>query len=220
MTGPQDDATRPAWRFPFRPRRTLPPGFFQRDVRAVARDLLGTVLVSEIGGAHASGVVVETEAYLGGEDPASHAATRVGRTTRNAAMFGPAGHAYVYLIYGMHWCLHVVTGEEGDPQAVLVRGLEPLTGLEPRRRRRGRRTDLGSGPGRLCQALGVDGEMYGHDLTRPPLCILPGWHVPDEEVSRTGRIGVRHAADWPYRWLVRGSPGVSPGRPAPASAEP
>lgn len=179
----------------------------------MARELLGTRLVSTVGGRRTEGVVVEVEAYLGPEDPASHAATRSGRTERNAAMFGPAGHAYVYLIYGMHWCLNVVTGEAGEAQAVLIRGLEPLAGIDVMASRRGRDEELGSGPGRLSQALGVDGGLYGHDLRTPPVMILPGWTVPDGEVAVTGRVGVRAARDWPLRFLVEGSPGVSPARP-------
>ena len=172
--------------------------------------------MSTVGGRRTEGVLVEVEAYLGSDDPASHAATRKGRTERNAAMFGPAGRAYVYLIYGMHWCLNVVTGEEGTPQAVLLRGMEPLSGVDVMATRRGRETELGSGPGRLCQALGVDGSLYGHDLQEPPLRILPGWIVTDARVSVTGRIGVRAAADRPLRFFVEGSRGVSPGRPVGA----
>lgn len=179
----------------------------------MARDLLGTRLVSTVGGERVGGVIVETEAYLGAGDPASHAATRRGRTERNAAMFGPPGRAYVYFIYGVHWCLNVVTGATGEAQAVLLRGLVPLEGQAVMARRRGREVDLASGPGRLCQALGVDGTLYGHDLRRPPLLVLPGWHVPDHRVAVTGRVGVRAAADRPLRFLVEGSPGVSrPGR--------
>jgi DNA-3-methyladenine glycosylase len=160
------------------------------------------------------GVIVETEAYLGAEDPASHAATRQGPTARNRAMFGPPGRAYVYRIYGVHWCLNVVTGPAGRAEAVLLRGLEPVEGVEVMDSRRGGSRDLASGPGRLCQALGVDGALYGHDLTTLPLCILPGWHVPDEEVIVTGRVGVREAADWPLRFQVRSSAGVSRARPS------
>ena len=162
-----------------------------------------------MGDARTGGVIVETEAYLGPEDPASHAATQKGRTTRNAAMFGPPGRAYVYRIYGMHWCLNVVTGPSGQAQAVLLRGIEPLEGIDEMISRRGRAGDIASGPGRLCQALGVDGRLYGHDLRRPPLQILPGWRVPDPGVYVSGRVGVRAAADWPFRFCVRGSSGVS-----------
>jgi DNA-3-methyladenine glycosylase len=197
------------WRGDPAPDEAFPGDYFAADVRTVARALLGARLVSTVGGGTAAGVIVETEAYLGADDPASHAATRAGRTTRNAAMFGPPGRAYVYRIYGMHWCLNAVTGSVGHPQAVLLRGLEPLQGVDLMISRRGRSEDLASGPGRLCQALGIDGRIYGHDLGTPPLQVLPGWSVPDDDVVVTGRIGVREAADWPLRFCVRGSPGVS-----------
>lgn len=192
-----------------RPRERFPADFLSRPVAEVARSLLGTRLTSRVGGVLVSGVIVEAEAYEGTGDPASHAATRTGRTRRNRAMFGPPGHAYVYRIYGMHWCVNVVTGEEGDPQAVLLRGLEPLTGGETMARRRGGRLPLAAGPGRLCEALGITGELYGHDLTRPPLVLEPGWTVPDARVGVGGRIGVRAAADRPLRFYVLGSPGVT-----------
>ena len=164
-----------------------------------------------MGGELTSGVIVEVEAYEGADDPASHAATRVGRTHRNRAMFGPPVHAYVYRIYGMHWCMNVVTGAEGDPQAVLLRGLEPLVGEEAMARRRGGRPPLAAGPGRLCEALGITGALYGHDLRRPPLELQPGWRVAASSVGVSGRIGVRAAADRPLRFYVLGSPGVTRG---------
>ena len=196
------------------PGESLDPAFFRREVAVVARDLLGARLVSTVKGIRTSGVIVETEAYGGPEDPASHAAVRRGRTERNAAMFGPPGRAYVYLIYGMHWCLNVVTGTEGRPPAVLLRGLEPLEGAEAMARRRGRRSPLAAGPGNLARALGVDGTLYGHDLRHEPLHVGPGWSVESDRVEVTGRIGVGAAAHRPLRFLVRGSPGVSRGRPA------
>ena len=183
--------------------------FFARPVEVVARELLGARLVSTVGRVLTAGVIVETEAYCGREDPASHAATRVGRTARNAAMFGPSGRAYVYRSYGMHWCVNVVTGWEGDPQAVLLRALDPLAGEEEMVRRRGRVEALASGPGRLCRALGITGVLYGHDLRQPPLEVRVGWTVPDSQVVVSGRIGVRAAADRPLRFFVHGSPGVS-----------
>ncbi len=128
-------------------------------------------------------------------------------------MFGPSGHAYVYRSYGMHWCMNVVTGAAGDPQAVLIRGLEPLEGEREMARRRGDRKPLAAGPGRLCEALGITGALYGHDLSHPPLVLAPGWAVADGDVEVSGRVGVRAAADWPYRFYVKGSPGVS--RPHP-----
>lgn len=205
------NATPPAWRSALEPpeERPLAPEFFARPVERVARELLGARLVSTVEGVLTAGVIVEVEAYHGVDDPASHAATRSGKTARNAAMFGPPGRAYVYRIYGMHWCVNVVTGAEGDPQAVLIRALDPLAGEAEMARRRGGAAGLASGPGRLCQALGITGALYGHDLTRPPLELRSGWRILDAEVAISGRIGVRAAADWPRRFFVRGSPAVS-----------
>jgi DNA-3-methyladenine glycosylase len=124
-------------------------------------------------------------------------------------MYGPSGRAYVYRIYGMHWCVNVVTGSVGDPQAVLIRGLEPLEGLESMAARRAGRPLLAAGPGRLCQALGITGDLDGHDLRQPPLELETGWAVKDCLVGVTGRVGVTAAADRPYRFYVRGSSGVS-----------
>ncbi len=189
--------------------KPLGTAFFAREAELVARELLGARLVSNLGGVKTAGVIVETEAYGGGDDPASHAATQVGRTERNAAMFGPAGRAYIYRAYGMHWCANVVTGRQGDPQAVLLRGLDPLVGEQEMARRRGRTEALASGPGRLCQALDIGGLLYGHDLSCPPLQLRRGWTVPDSGVGVSGRIGVRDASDWPLRFFVKGNPGVS-----------
>jgi DNA-3-methyladenine glycosylase len=177
----------------------------------VARALLGAQLVSTVDGHPTCGVIVETEAYEGIGDPASHAATRSGPTERNRAMFGPSGRAYVYRIYGMHWCMNVVTGDVGDPQAVLVRGIEPLEGEALMIARRSGRHPLAAGPGRVAEALGITGALYGHDLRRPPLVLAPGWVLEDRDVRRSGRIGVRAAADRELRFFVEGSPGVSRG---------
>lgn len=187
------------------------PDFFRRPVAEVARALLGARLVSTVGGLLTSGVIVETEAYGGPDDPASHAATVRGRTERNSAMYGPPGRAYVYRIYGMHWCVNVVTGPAGDPQAVLIRGLEPLEGVEVMALRRSDRRPLTAGPGRLCEALGISSDQYGHDLCLPPLRLERGWTVPDAAVGVSGRVGVRAAADLPLRFYVPGSSGVSRG---------
>ena len=189
----------------------LPRSFYERPAEEVARDLLGAVLVSTLNGARVTGRIVETEAYVGPHDPASHAAERIGRTARNDPMFGPPGTAYVYRIYGLHWCLNVVTGVEGYPAAVLIRALEPLEGVETMRDRRPGRSDreLASGPGRLAEALAVDGTMNRHDLILPPLQIVGGERVADADVVTGPRIGIRFAADWPLRFHVRGCRWVS-----------
>ncbi|HEX6940806.1 MAG TPA: DNA-3-methyladenine glycosylase [Longimicrobiales bacterium] len=190
----------------------FPRRFYDRPAEEVARDLLGAVLVSTSGGETTAGWIVEAEAYIGPHDPASHAAARIGRTARNAAMFGPPGTAYVYRIYGLHWCLNVVTGAEEYPAAVLIRAIEPLEGVETMRRRRGgvrAERMLTNGPGKLAEALGITGRENGHPLDRPPLRILEGEAVDDGDVVVGPRIGVTRAADWPLRYHVRGNPFVS-----------
>jgi len=183
--------------------------FFARDTLTVARELLGQRLVRVLDGQRLSGRIVEVEAYVGEEDQASHA--RCGATRRNAPMYGPAGHAYVYFIYGMHYCLNVVTEREGYPAAVLVRALEPLEGLEVMRVRRGGVPDaqLASGPARLCQALEIDRRFDGADLCAPGalLFLEQDAPVPDEAAACGPRIGVRGdevALAAPWRWYVRG----------------
>lgn len=165
-----------------------------------------------------TGEIVETEAYVGPHDEASHAHERIGRTARNAPMFGPPGIAYVYLIYGMHSCLNAVTGGEDYPAAVLIRAARPLEGVDAMRERRRGRTEreLLRGPGNLCRALGVDRALNGHPLDEPPLWIEPGRPVPDEEVAIGPRVGISRAVDWPLRFSLRGSPFVT--TPPPPSA--
>lgn len=190
--------------------RTLPRSFYARPALQVAPALLGKILRHEVGGVLTSGRIVEVEAYLGSEDPASHAYR--GPTQRNRAMFGPPGHAYVYFIYGNHYCINAVTGRLGEGSAVLIRALEPIEGIRAmrRRRRRNRLIDLARGPGRLTQALGIDGRVYGLDLTEGPLRITDDGTSPAGCVS-TARVGIRVATDLPYRFLVPGSPFVSRG---------
>lgn len=184
----------------------LDHSFYARPARDVARSLIGTLVVSDVGGERTWGRIVETEAYTGPEDPASHAADRIGRTARNSTMFGPPGTAYVYLSYGIHWCLNAVTDREGHPGAVLIRALEPLGNLAPMRLRRGTPDrDLARGPGRLCQALAVTGELDGHPLDQPPLTFLGGVDVPPDSIDAGPRIGISRAADWPLRFTLRGS---------------
>lgn len=185
--------------------------FYARPAEEVARDLLGRVLEREVDGMRCTARIVETEAYVGPHDEASHAAERFGRTRRNEVMFAPPGRAYVYLIYGMHWCLNAVTDSEGFPAAVLIRAAEPLEGLAAMRGLRPGRPDaaLLRGPGNLCRALGIDGILNGHDLSEAPLRILAGSGVAEAEVARGPRIGISRAVDHPLRFWVRGCPSVS-----------
>lgn len=193
------------------PPAPFPREFFGRAAEEVARDLLGAFVVSGIGGERCVAEIVETEAYVGPDDEASHAHERFGRTPRNSAMFEAAGLAYVYLIYGMHWCLNAVTGPEGFPAAVLLRAARPVEGIEAMRARRLGRADrdLLRGPGNLCRALGITGEHNRHPLDRSPLGLAPGTRVPDTEVERGPRIGITRAVERPLRFRVRGSPYVS-----------
>ncbi|MDE2876170.1 MAG: DNA-3-methyladenine glycosylase [Gemmatimonadota bacterium] len=172
----------------------------------VARRLPGSLVVSTVGGHEASGRIVETEAYLGRDDPASHAFR--GRTRRNGTMFGKRGALYVYVSYGIHHCINVVTGEEGDPGAVLIRALEPVSGLDVMARRRGRTTELCSGPGRLAQAFGITMRHDGHDLSRPPIRLVAQPAPAGAVVGISGRIGVSRAADRPLRFFLKGHPAV------------
>jgi DNA-3-methyladenine glycosylase len=172
--------------------------FFARSVHEVAPDLLGvTLLVDGVGGP-----IVEVEAYHH-EDPASHGFG--GRTERNAAMFGPPGHAYVYRSYGIHWCLNFVCEEAGAASAVLLRALEPVFGLEAMRARRGLAEPrlLASGPGRLCQALAVTREHDGLPLDKPPFELREREAEP--EIVRGPRIGITRARELPWRFGIAGS---------------
>lgn len=194
-----------------RRRRPLGRSFYARETEVVARELLGTILVSSLAEHRVEGRIVETEAYVGPHDPASHAAERIGRTARNEPMFGAAGTAYVYRIYGVHWCLNAVTREKGYPAAVLIRAIEPLYGTEVMRERRwpGREHGpdrlIANGPGKLADALAITGALNTHDLRLPPLQILDGDPVADSEVEASGRIGITRAVDWPLRFTVRDS---------------
>jgi DNA-3-methyladenine glycosylase len=188
----------------------LPAGFYARETELVARELLGATLECTVRGARCSGRIVETEAYTGEEDLACHAAA--GRTARTAPLYGPPGRAYVYFVYGMHWCVNAVTRRAGLPSAVLIRALEPLEGIPAMRRRRGvkRDRDLTNGPAKLCEALGITGGAHnGVSLQTSPLRILRGEEVPDADVAVTPRIGISRAVSEPLRWIIRSSAFVS-----------
>jgi len=195
---------------PARSRRTLPVEFFHRPADEVAPDLLGAIIVSGSGRNATAGRIVETEAYLGGSDPASHA-YQLRRNARNRALFGPPGTWYVYRSYGIHWCINLVCAAEGQGGAVLIRALEPLEGLALMRRRREaiRALDYCSGPGKLTQALGIDLRLDGLPMPDSSVRVLrePGSGPP--EVATTPRIGITRAADWPLRFVIRGSPFAS-----------
>jgi len=199
----------------------VPAGFYLRPLLEVTRDLLGRLLVHRAPEGTSAVRLVEVEAYDGaGLDPASHA--HRGPTPRNAVMFGPPGHLYLYFTYGMHWCANVVCGPERVAQAVLLRAGEPVCGTElmAARRPASRPRDLARGPARLCQALGLAGWANGAFLTSGPVLLTAGWPVPDDQVTWTGRVGVASATDRPWRALATGHPNVSPGRPGPARRPP
>ena len=188
----------------------LPRTFYARETELVARELLGCVLECRTSDGVASGRIVETEAYLGEHDLACHAAA--GRTRRTEPLYGPPGTAYVYFIYGVHWCFNAVTRAEDEPSAVLIRALEPLTGLDRMRQRRPaarRDVDLTNGPGKLCAALGIGPEHNTLPLDQSPIVIRPGAGVGDADVVVTPRIGITQCADWPLRWFVADNPWVS-----------
>jgi DNA-3-methyladenine glycosylase len=199
----------------------LPRSFFARPSTDVAPELLGAALVRALpDGTRLAARLVEVEAY-GPDDPASHAFR--GPTPRNAVMFGPPGRLYVYFTYGMHFCANVVTGREGEGSAVLLRAAEPLEGLDAMAARRGVDAPrlLCSGPGRLAQALGIARRENGADLVRGTAVQLrAGTPVPVRRIARTTRVGVRVGVEPAWRFLERGSPFVSPGRPSvPAANE-
>ncbi|MEX0856261.1 MAG: DNA-3-methyladenine glycosylase [Gemmatimonadota bacterium] len=214
--GPTEPLTGSAWRSLLPDVHPLPITSIGGSAEAVAPRLLGCHLLSLVDGVVVAGRIVEVEAYLGPDDPASHAATRAGRTRRNAPMYGAPGTAYVYFIYGMHWCFNVVTGAPGDPQAVLIRALEPVIGTEAMARRRDRTSELANGPARLSEALGINGSLNEHLLSDPPLLLLDGELREGEAVAVSGRIGVREAADWPLRYFIEGNPALSRRGPVPS----
>jgi DNA-3-methyladenine glycosylase len=185
--------------------------FYSRYTPDVARELLGSVLVRAIDGRELRSRVVEVEAYRGADDPASHA--HRGVTKRTKVMFGEPGHAYVYFAYGFHHCLNLTTEADGEPGAVLIRAVEPLTGIEEMRRRRRveELTNLTSGPGKLTKALGIDLSLNGEDVVRSrELFLLRG--RPGGDVAVSTRIGISSGLEKPWRFYVEGSPFLSGAR--------
>jgi DNA-3-methyladenine glycosylase len=197
-----------------RPLLPLPHAFHDRASVEVARDLLGKTFWRRTEAGLTAGIIVETEAYDGANDPASHAWRR--QTQRNAIMFGPPGYAYVYFTYGMHYCINAVTGPVGQASAVLLRAIQPIVGLDIMRERRGDHIpdrDLARGPGRLCQALGITTVDDGTDLAGDALWISEtATDMPDLLIAATPRIGITRAAERPWRFVVCDSQYVS-GRP-------
>lgn len=189
--------------------------FYARDTHIVARELLGKRLVRLFRGRRLSGIITEVEAYTGEDDRASHASP--GPTARNAPMYGPPGFTYVYLIYGVHHCLNLVTERDGFPAAILIRAIEPQEGLtiiEAHRGPQQPRYNLTRGPGRVCQALSIDRDLNNYDLCgeNPPLWLEDAPALAGEHIANSPRIGVRgdrHAVEARWRYFIRGNPWVS-----------
>jgi len=187
----------------------LPREFYGDDVLIVAEKLLNCYLVRELNGELLIGKIVETEAYHQ-DDPACHAYRR--RTPRNEVMFGPPGFAYVYFTYGMHFCLNVVTGEKGRAEAVLIRALEPVSGISIMKELRGvlKEKQLLNGPGKLTRGMAIDTSLNGHDLTiGKKLYITKGEPLASEEIVKTTRIGISAGKDLLYRFYIKGNRFVS-----------
>jgi DNA-3-methyladenine glycosylase len=192
---------------------TLPRSFFERYTPLVARELLGMRLVRVDGGERLAGVIVETEAYRGRRDPASHAFR--GRTRRNEVMFGPAGHAYVYFIMGMHYCLNVTTEYPGTPGAVLLRAIEPAEGMRRmlENRELGSAVHVADGPGKLTEALGINSRLNGEDMVTSRNLFIERGTKP-ERIGRSSRVGIKVATERRWRYFITGSSFVSRGKPS------
>jgi DNA-3-methyladenine glycosylase len=204
--------------------KPLPKAFYARPVLTVARDVIGKLLVRRAPEGLMVGRIVEAEAYRGPEDRAAHS-WGGRRTARTEVMYGEPGLAYVFFVYGMHWHLNLVTTRAGAPHAVLLRAIEPLTGGELMAERRGvpaSHVSLSNGPGKLCQAFGVDRRHYGIDLTAgPELFLSEGPSLVPSKLGRSARIGVDYAENWaekPWRYFELGNRWVSRARPSRSGA--
>lgn len=193
--------------------KALPRLFYLRPTLQVAKSLLGKYVVRKLGRKKLVGKIVEVEAYIGPNDPASHA--YVGKTERNKVMFEEGGRAYVYFTYGMHFCFNVVTERGGYPAAVLIRAVEPIDGIEEMMKNRGFMTDendkirLTNGPAKFCEAFGITREINGIDLTGDELFITNGENIKSSEIAVSERIGIRNGKGKKWRFYVRGNRFVS-----------
>jgi DNA-3-methyladenine glycosylase len=189
--------------------RPLKKDFYHQPTLVIAQRLLGKILVRREEGSDLAGKIVETEAYIGEDDPACHAS--VGKTPRNAVMYGAAGHAYVYFIYGMYYCLNVVTETEGFPAAVLIRAIEPLSGVKKMQELR--KTDkveqLTNGPGKICQAFKIDRLLNGLDLSGDLLFIVNGNKIETSEISNSNRVGIKAGLNHKWRFYIKNNSFVS-----------
>ena len=200
------------------PLSKLPRSFYLQSTLTVATELLGKLLVRRHNGVLLAGRIVETEAYLGSRDPASHAYR--GRTPRNDVMFWIGGHLYVYFTYGMHYCANVVTAKEGTAEAVLIRALEPVRGIEVMKRNRGGfvlaktnaaslPTRISNGPAKLCEALGIRREDNGTDLWGTDIYLLDAPRIPRTAIGRSSRIGISKGKEHKWRFFIKGNEWVS-----------
>lgn len=187
--------------------------FYERETLEVSKDLLGKYIVHNVADGRTMGKIVEVEAYIGPEDPACHA-YKGKCTNRTKVMFGQGGHAYVYLIYGVYYCMNIVTSQESYPEAVLIRAIEPIDGLERMKKRRGtdKLLNLCSGPGKLCAAMGISKIQNGIDLCGETLYLLEGERISPECIVSTPRINIDYAGEgrtYPWRFIIKDSPFVS-----------
>jgi DNA-3-methyladenine glycosylase len=195
--------------------KILPRKFYTREVKAVAKDLLGKILVKKNGNLILAGKIVEVEAYDGKIDQAAH--TFIGKTKRNEIMFNEGGYFYVYFSYGAHYCCNVVTGKKGRGAAVLIRAIEPVNGVKKMiRNRYGRdllnekeRFNLTSGPGKVCQAMGINKSHYGTDLLDGAIFILDSQKIQNDMIVVTQRIGIKKSMELPWRYYIKDNPYVS-----------
>ncbi len=196
-------------------RKKLTPKFYIRDVHTVAKELLGKIFVRKIGDKILAGKIVEVEAYDGKIDQAAHSYN--GKTKRNEVMFNGGGYLYVYFTYGMHFCCNAVTGKPGDRTAILLRGLEPVEGIELMAENRfGKKNisekekiNLANGPGKICAALKIKREDNGTPLFGDDIFILNAHTIPEEQIKTSTRIGIKKSVDLPWRYYIKDNPYVS-----------